>query len=107
MKPSRLSEIRSFSAQRFYPRLVHGSRGVRAFLLCLEPGQALPLRADSEEMLCYIIEGRGRLTIGDRVFSVSEGDFASAGPGEPRGLEAEERTVALWIHVSGRCETDE
>lgn len=101
MRPVRLAEACQFCEGKFRPRLLHGSPGVRAFLLCLEPGQALRSRADSEEMVCYVVEGRAKLTIGGDLFEVRAGDMAAAGPGEVRGVEAEERCVVLWVHVSG------
>jgi quercetin dioxygenase-like cupin family protein len=52
------------------------------------------------------VEGRAKLTIGDETFHTSAGDFAAAAAGEVRGLEAEERTVALWIHLSARGRGD-
>jgi quercetin dioxygenase-like cupin family protein len=104
MKPMHLPAKLSFSRERFLPQLIHGSERVRAFLLCLEPGQGLPARADSEEMLCCVLEGRGLLTIGDQTAEVSAGDFATAAAGEVRGIEAKERMAALWVHVSAAHE---
>lgn len=73
---------------------------MRVFLLCLEPGQGLPVRADSEEMVCCVLEGRGKLTVGEEVEEVRAGDLVGAAPGEARGIEAEERLVALWVQIS-------
>lgn len=101
MKPVRLAEACQFYQDKFLPRLLHGSPGLRVFLLCLEPGQALRPRADSEEMVCCVVQGKAKLTIGGEVFEVTAGDMAGAGPGEERGVEAEERCVVLWVHVSG------
>ena len=101
MRPIKLANNCQFYQDKFLPRLLHGSPGVRVFLLCLEPGQALPPRADSEEMACYVVEGRAELTIGGEVFAVVAGDLAGAGPGEIRGIKAVERCVVLWLHVSG------
>ncbi len=70
------------------------------FVLCLEPGQGMEPRADSEEMVCYVLEGRGRLRIGEDEYEVSAGDFAGVAAGEVRGVEAEERMTVLWVQVS-------
>jgi quercetin dioxygenase-like cupin family protein len=53
-------------------------------------------------MLCYVVEGRARLTLGEKVVSASAGDLAAAAPDELRGIEAEERLVVLWVHVAER-----
>jgi quercetin dioxygenase-like cupin family protein len=101
MRPTRLLDKLDFSPRRFLPQLLYGSQRVRAFLLCLEPGQGLPARRDSEEMLCYVVEGEGSLTVGDEVLAVSAGDFAAAAPGEVRGLQAEQRMTVLWLQLGG------
>ncbi len=100
MKPIRLSEVCEFLPGKFRPALVYGSGRMRAFVLCLEPGQGMEPRADSEEMVCYVLEGRGRLRIGEDEYEVSAGDFAGVAGGEVRGVEAEERMTVLWVHVS-------
>jgi quercetin dioxygenase-like cupin family protein len=100
MKPIRLEEHRQFRPGKFRPKLVHGSPRVRAFLLCLEPGQGLPPRHDSEEVLCYVIRGSARLSIGEESYTTSAGEFAAAEPGQTRGIEAEEQCVVLWVHIS-------
>lgn len=106
MEPVNLPASTAFSDDRFYPQLLYGSTCLRAFLVCLEPGQGLPTRADSEEAVCYVISGRGRLTLGDRVLTIAAGDVAAAGPGERRGLEAEVRMTALWLHIGARADRD-
>jgi quercetin dioxygenase-like cupin family protein len=106
MRPQHLLENGSFSDKRFFPQLVYGSSRVRAFLLCLEPGQGLPPRDDSEEMLCCMIEGRAKLTVGEETFTVSAGDLAAAAPGQVRAIEAASRVTALWIHIGAQSESD-
>jgi quercetin dioxygenase-like cupin family protein len=100
VRPTRLTDTLGFRTEKFLPQLVYGSEGIRVFLLCLEPGQGLSPRADPEELLCYLIQGRAKLTLGDEVMSVSAGDLAAAAPGQVRGIEAEERSVALWVHAA-------
>jgi len=106
MEPVNLPASTAFSDDRFYPQLLYGSTCLRAFLLCLEPGQALPAKEDSEEVFCCVLAGRGRLTLGDRVLTIAAGDVAAAGPGERRGLEAEVRMTALWLHIGARADRD-
>ena len=106
MKPLRLSDASEFRPEKFLPRLLYGSPRARAFLLSLEPGQGLPPRPDSEEAICLLLDGRAHLTVGAEVFDVAAGDFAVAAAGEIRGIEASERCVALWVHLSAREEAD-
>lgn len=93
-----------FRPDKFLPTLVYGSSGARVFLLCLEPGQGLPRRPDSEEVLCYVMEGRARFTRAGEAVTLQAGDLVGAAPGEERGIVAEERTVALWIHIAAADE---
>jgi len=41
------------------------------------------------------------------VVTLAAGDLIGAGPGQVRGLEAEERTVALWVHIADASERDD
>ena len=100
MRPVHLEDRCQFRADKFRPKLVHGSPRARAFLLCLEPGQGLPPRRDSEEMFCYLLRGKAKLVIAGEAFKASAGEFATAEAGDIRGIEAEERCVALWVHIS-------
>lgn len=106
MRPLRLHDAAEFRPGKFLPRLVHGSPTARVFLLSLERGQGLAPRSDSEEAICLLIEGRARLTVGAEVFELAAGDFAALAPGEIRGIEAADRCIALWVHLSGRAEVD-
>ena len=100
MKPLRLADQCGFGPGKFLPELVYGSDRVRVFLLCLEPGQGLPPRADSEEMICHCLEGRVKLTLGDESVPLSAGEIAAADAGMVRGVEAVERSAVIWLHVS-------
>ncbi len=100
MKPVRLADICRFRPTKFLPELIHGSDRARVFLLCLEPEQGLPARADCEEMICYCVEGKATLTLGDETVSLSAGQVASAEAGMVRGMKAEERCVTVWVQVS-------
>ena len=73
MEPADVPVNLAFSDERFYPQLLYGSTRLRAFLLCLTPGQRLPAREDSEEAFCYVLAGRGRFTLGDRVLMKVKG----------------------------------
>ena len=106
MEPVNRPASTAFSVDRFYPQLLHGSTCLRAFLLCLEPGQALPAKEDSEEVRGYVISGRGRLRLEDRVLTIAAGDVAAARPGERRGPEAEVRMTAPWLHIGAKADRD-
>jgi hypothetical protein len=101
MEPADVPVNIAFSDERFYPQLLYGSTRLRAFLLCLAPGQRLPARQDSQEAFRYLPAGRGRLTPGDRVLTI-----AAARPGERRGPEAAEPMAARWLQISAGAGID-
>jgi quercetin dioxygenase-like cupin family protein len=106
MKLDHLPENPRFSTRRFFPRLVYGSDRGRVFLLCLEEGQGLPVRPDPEEVLCCVIEGTVKISVGEQTFTAAAGDFVAAAPGEARGIEAQTRAIVLWIHMAAGRESN-
>jgi len=102
MRVTRLSDHVAFSTDKFLPELLHGSEGVRVFLLCLEPGQNLPPRRDAEEVVCYVVEGRVRFREGAEEALLTAGDLTGAAPGAVRAITAVERAVVLWIHLADK-----
>lgn len=89
-----------FRSGKFYPQMLWGSPRARVLLACLEPGQTLPAYEDPAELLVYVIEGAGRIRIGDEEHAVQAGCLAAAPPGALRGLTAGARMVALLVHLS-------
>ncbi len=102
MRDARLPNLRRFSPSKAQMELVYGSPGARIFLLCLEPGQGLPARRDSEEVVCYVVEGRVRFSRGAEELALAGDDLAGAAPGELRSITAEERSVVLWAQIANR-----
>jgi quercetin dioxygenase-like cupin family protein len=100
MRPVTLADRCRFRPGKFLPELVYGSDRLRVFLLCLEAGQGLAARADSEEMVCCCLEGKAKLTLGDDRVSLSAGEIAGAEAGAVRGIEAQERCLLLWMQVT-------
>jgi quercetin dioxygenase-like cupin family protein len=106
MKPIRLAEACQFRSDKFLPELLHGSTRARVFALCLEPGQRLDPRPDSEEAFCFLIEGTGEIHLQESVFPIEGGEFAVAPAGAARGLEAQTRCLALWVQLSSKDAAD-
>ncbi|MBN1457920.1 MAG: cupin domain-containing protein [Armatimonadetes bacterium] len=106
MKPVRIKETCQFRSDKFLPELLSGSSAARVFTLCLRPGQGLAPRSDSEEALCFLVEGSGTIHLDDAIFPMAAGDFAVASAGTVRGFEANTQCVALWIQIGHRDETD-
>lgn len=55
---------------------------------CLEPGQAQATHRHAiGDKLYYVLEGRGRIRVGDEAWEVGPGDLACAPAGEEHGVE--------------------
>lgn len=76
---------------------LHKSQTLLAELLCMEPGQRR--KVDRGQWAYYVITGAAAITIRDKTDSLSAGQFAAVGPGEPHTVAnaAEHRLVCLAI----------
>jgi len=66
-------------------------------LNCFEPGQSQKVHAHAgADKFYYVCTGRARLTVGEEIREVAEGEIVWAPAGVPHGVaEALERTVLL------------
>lgn len=55
--------------------------------LVIEPGGGIPAHTSGAEHEQYVLGGRARVGIGDRVYEVEEGDVIFIPPGEPHWYE--------------------
>lgn len=97
--------VASFSPERFTPVPFGQSERSRALLVCLEPGQFIPVHSPGVDITFVILEGEGTLVAGDREEEVGPGALAFAGAGEARGLRARTRLIA--VHVVAPPPTEE
>jgi len=96
----KVRERAEFRTGKFYPQMLWGSPRARVLLLCLEAGQALRPCRDPAELICYIMEGKGKITVGEQEFAAGGGCLVTAPPGETRGIAAQERMMVLLVHLS-------
>ncbi len=59
----------------------------------LQPGQNLPVHTTPVDVFFYVIEGKGRVQIGDEVEEVSATNLVVSPAGIPHGLTADEDSV--------------
>ena len=97
--------VASFSKERFTPVPFGQSERSRALLVCLEPGQFIPLHSPGVDITFVILEGEGTLVAGTREAEVGPGALAFAAAGEARGLRARTRLIA--VHVVAPPPTEE
>jgi quercetin dioxygenase-like cupin family protein len=88
-----------FEPERFTPVPLGESAHTRALLVCLEPGQFIPVHRPAVDVTFVILEGTGAIVAGDEEANVGPGAIAFVAAGEARGLRASgpERLVALHV----------
>jgi quercetin dioxygenase-like cupin family protein len=86
-----------FRPDRVQPVVLAETERIRVLLVCLEPGQALPVHRPGIDLTLLVLEGDGMMTAGDRVDLVSPGTVAVVPAGAARGLRATGRLVALAV----------
>jgi quercetin dioxygenase-like cupin family protein len=87
----------TFKSEGFNPVVLAESPRVKIILVCLEPGQFIPVHSPQVDMALVILEGEGSLVAGDREESARPGLVAFVPAGESRGLKAQTRMVAIHI----------
>lgn len=96
----------SFSPERFTPVPFGQSERSRALLVCLEPGQFIPVHSPGVDIAFVILEGEGTLVAGTQEAEVGPGALAFAAAGEARGLRARTRLIAVHIVAPPPTEED-
>jgi quercetin dioxygenase-like cupin family protein len=70
----------------------------KVMLVCLEPGQAIPVHSPQVETTMTILQGRAALVAGEDVLKdAGPGALMHAPRGQARGIRAVERTIALVV----------
>jgi quercetin dioxygenase-like cupin family protein len=87
----------TFGPQRFTPVPLAESARTRALLVCLEPGQFIPVHEPNVDVTFVVLEGAGAIVAGDEEAAVRAGAVSFIPAGERRGLRATERLVALHV----------
>lgn len=87
----------AFKPERFNPVVLAENQRVKVILVCLEPGQFIPVHSPQVDMVLVILEGEGMLVAGEREEVVRSGAVAFVPAGENRGLKAQTRLLALHV----------
>ena len=88
----------SFDGARSTPLVDAGK--VRALLLNLEAGQAVAPCQMSAAVLYYVVEGQGRLRVGDEQSGLQAGSLVVVPAEAERSIAADERMRVLAVQVS-------
>jgi len=94
-----LKERVKFDPGRPVPQIVYSSPKARVLLLGVEAGVEIPVHPDPAEVVFYVIEGKGTISVGEEAHAVESGGFVAAPAGRPRGIRGEERMTVLAVHL--------
>ena len=100
------AQVLSFRPEHFNPVPLAESERVKVLLVCLEPGQFIPVHQPGVDLALVVLEGQGQIVAGNREESIGPGAIAFAPAGETRGLKAETRLIALHIVAPPPTEAD-
>ncbi len=94
----KLKERIQFSEQ-FRPQILCASPDAKVPMICLEPGQEIPAHPSGTGVF-YVLEGKGIMLLDGKEISLSKGKVIVVPEGSERGIRAEERLVAIAVHIS-------
>lgn len=87
----------AFKPERFNPVVLAENERIKVILVCLEPGQFIPVHRPKVDMALVVLEGEGMIVAGDQEEPVRPGAVAFVPAGEDRGLKAQTRLLALHV----------
>jgi len=93
-----IRELAKFDATRFNAVTLAQTPHSKTMLVCLEPGQSIPVHRPGVDLTLLILEGQATLVAGDQELTAAgPGAVITATAGQPRGIKADQRTLALVI----------
>jgi len=100
MEHMRIGEVTEFSLGKRIRKRLLGSGKLVAGLLCYEPGQRTPKHHHLKQDGCfYVIEGNGRIIVGEEEVPVNPKSLVFAPAGTTHGITAadDSRLVVLFF----------
>lgn len=89
------ADIAQFDAAQFQGVPLAHTEHSKTMLVCLEPEQAIPVHHPGIDLTLVILEGRATLVGPDGEAEAGAGAVLHAEAGQPRGLKAHQRTLAI------------
>ena len=90
-----LTSLARFNPSRHQVQLLQDADPLRVALICLEAGQEVARHTTTSHVLLYVVEGKGRITVGDAVSEVGPGQLVLCPPEIPHSIVGEERMLVL------------
>lgn len=91
-----IANLSVFDPKRFNAVTLAQTSHSKTMLACLEPGQSIPIHRPGVDLTLLMLEGRATLVAGDeQLTAAGPGAVMVVHAGEPRGIKADQRTLAL------------
>jgi quercetin dioxygenase-like cupin family protein len=95
---SSIRDLAAFDPHRFAPKALAQTAYSKTMLVCLEPGQSIPVHHPGIDLTLVILEGQATLVAGDEELAkAGPGAVMTAPAGQARGIKADQRTLALVV----------
>ena len=93
-----VQEMASFNPQKFEAKTLAQTERSKTMLVCLEPGQSIPVHRPGIDLTLVILQGHATLVADDKELSqAGPGAVMTASAGQARGIRADERTIAIVV----------
>ena len=90
-------ELKSLDDNKFTPKPVYQSDGMKVVLAYFKPGQFIPVHAPQVDVVLCILEGEAEIVAGDKTISAQKDDLIIVPKGHKRGVKA--LTEMTLLHV--------
>ena len=90
-------ELKSFDDNKFTPKPVYQSDGMKVVLAYFKPGQFIPVHSPQVELVLCILEGEAEIVAGDELVTAAKDDLIIIPKGVKRGVKA--LTELTVLHV--------
>jgi quercetin dioxygenase-like cupin family protein len=103
-----LARLAKFDPQKFAAVTLAQTPRSKTMLVCLEPGQAIPVHSPGIDLTLVVLEGEATLVAGEEELNRARaGAAVVVQAGQPRGIRADVRTLALVVVSPPPTEQDQ
>jgi quercetin dioxygenase-like cupin family protein len=99
-------ELKSFDENKFTPKPVYQSDGMKVVLAYFKPGQFIPVHSPQVELVLCILEGEAEIVAGDELVTAGKDDLIIIPKGVKRGVKALSELTVLHVVAPPPSEDD-
>jgi quercetin dioxygenase-like cupin family protein len=91
------AKLKSFDENKFTPKAVYQSEGMKVVLAYFKPGQFIPVHSPQVEVVLCILEGEAEIVAGDEQLIAKKHDLIVVPKGVKRGVKALSELTVLHV----------